>query len=247
MRRISLNLMLAAVTVASIGASPSAAAKSRYGWTPHFNYNRSRYRGASQIPQTPHITRDNYRGGYGRYSWLDFNSMGYFWMGRFRWGMRPIKDPVPISQIGNPAPDDGHAPIFETGNPPSDNGGQNPFEGGNAPPFDCARPGSSAPQGETVVFEPIGDIGKGDFNPGHHEDPASPGGSPFDVSDGPTNGPGLTSPPTGSGSPQSPTIQAGVPEPAAWSMMIAGFGLIGGALRSRRRDAEPTSLRYTAL
>jgi len=28
-----------------------------------------------------------------------------------------------------------------------------------------------------------------------------------------------------------------VPEPASWSMMVAGFGLIGGALRSRKRAA----------
>ncbi len=31
------------------------------------------------------------------------------------------------------------------------------------------------------------------------------------------------------------TAVAGVPEPAAWAMMIAGFGLTGTALRYRRR------------
>ncbi len=28
-----------------------------------------------------------------------------------------------------------------------------------------------------------------------------------------------------------------VPEPASWAMMVGGFSLIGGALRSRRRAA----------
>ena len=32
---------------------------------------------------------------------------------------------------------------------------------------------------------------------------------------------------------------APAPEPATWAMMIAGFGLAGGALRSRRRDPLP--------
>lgn len=32
-------------------------------------------------------------------------------------------------------------------------------------------------------------------------------------------------------------IQA-VPEPATWAMMIAGFGLVGGAMRLRRREGE---------
>jgi len=30
---------------------------------------------------------------------------------------------------------------------------------------------------------------------------------------------------------------AGVPEPAAWSLMLLGFGALGGALRARRREA----------
>ena len=34
------------------------------------------------------------------------------------------------------------------------------------------------------------------------------------------------------------TVRVGdVPEPASWAMMLGGFGLIGGALRSRRRVA----------
>ncbi len=37
------------------------------------------------------------------------------------------------------------------------------------------------------------------------------------------------------GEAQTPT--AGVPEPATWAMMIAGFGLVGASLRRRRRTA----------
>ena len=32
-------------------------------------------------------------------------------------------------------------------------------------------------------------------------------------------------------------FSAGVPEPASWAMMLGGFGLIGGAMRSRRKSA----------
>jgi hypothetical protein len=35
----------------------------------------------------------------------------------------------------------------------------------------------------------------------------------------------------------SGVVRGGVPEPAAWAMMIAGFGLTGAMLRSRRRFA----------
>lgn len=31
------------------------------------------------------------------------------------------------------------------------------------------------------------------------------------------------------------TLQSAVPEPASWAMLIAGFGLIGGAMRRRQR------------
>jgi len=33
----------------------------------------------------------------------------------------------------------------------------------------------------------------------------------------------------------APPVQSAVPEPATWAMMIGGFGLAGGALRSARR------------
>ena len=36
-------------------------------------------------------------------------------------------------------------------------------------------------------------------------------------------------------------ISPAVPEPASWAMMIAGFGLVGGALRTRRRETLVTA------
>lgn len=38
-----------------------------------------------------------------------------------------------------------------------------------------------------------------------------------------------------------PSAPSGVPEPAAWALMLGGFGLMGGALRARRRR---TTVRY---
>lgn len=35
-------------------------------------------------------------------------------------------------------------------------------------------------------------------------------------------------------------LPAAVPEPAAWALMIAGFGLVGGTMRSRRRVTSVT-------
>lgn len=41
--------------------------------------------------------------------------------------------------------------------------------------------------------------------------------------------------------PPPPPPVAVVPEPAAWAMMIAGFALVGGAARFRRRAASPAA------
>ncbi len=41
-----------------------------------------------------------------------------------------------------------------------------------------------------------------------------------------------------SGVTYTPEATAAVPEPAAWTMMIAGFGLVGGMMRFRKRDAK---------
>lgn len=38
----------------------------------------------------------------------------------------------------------------------------------------------------------------------------------------------------------SVSFAGGVPEPAAWSMLIAGFGLVGGTMRRRNAKAVPT-------
>jgi len=35
----------------------------------------------------------------------------------------------------------------------------------------------------------------------------------------------------------SAVAQGGVPEPASWAMMLGGFGLVGGAMRVRRKSA----------
>ncbi len=36
--------------------------------------------------------------------------------------------------------------------------------------------------------------------------------------------------------PDAATFRAIVPEPATWAMMLAGFGLVGVAMRRRRAD-----------
>ena len=38
----------------------------------------------------------------------------------------------------------------------------------------------------------------------------------------------------------APTGVAGVPEPAAWALLIGGFGMVGGMSRSRRRNITAT-------
>lgn len=37
-----------------------------------------------------------------------------------------------------------------------------------------------------------------------------------------------------------PPVTGAVPEPASWAMMISGFGLVGGAMRARRRKGSVT-------
>jgi hypothetical protein len=53
--------------------------------------------------------------------------------------------------------------------------------------------------------------------------------------DGPLHG----KDPAGPGTvPDAPGTVPGVPEPASWSLMIAGFGALGAALRQARRREE---------
>jgi hypothetical protein len=56
-------------------------------------------------------------------------------------------------------------------------------------------------------------------------------------------GGGLSVGPPGDGSAgvllPPPPVGPGVPEPAAWGMMVSGFGLIGVALRMGRRSSAP--------
>lgn len=56
-------------------------------------------------------------------------------------------------------------------------------------------------------------------------------------------GPVIVTPgtPVGPGTPTTPTTP--VPETATWAMMLAGMGLVGGALRRRRRTAAPRRVR----
>jgi hypothetical protein len=68
---------------------------------------------------------------------------------------------------------------------------------------------------------------------------ATPGGESifWDESDGPSAAEQTGTGPTGSHDFRILGTTGAVPEPANWAMMIAGFGLIGGALRSRRMGA----------
>jgi hypothetical protein len=50
------------------------------------------------------------------------------------------------------------------------------------------------------------------------------------------NGPDLTNGPIG-----DPPLTSPVPEPATWTMLILGFGLVGSALRAQRRKTGPAS------
>jgi hypothetical protein len=88
---------------------------------------------------------------------------------------------------------------------------------------------------ETFVFTNVSAAVGGQPTP-----PGTPG-SPGPTSPGPTGGtpsgpPGPTGPgstPPGPNPPGPPTPSPGVPEPASWTMMLVGFGALGGVLRRR--------------
>lgn len=56
-----------------------------------------------------------------------------------------------------------------------------------------------------------------------------------------------TTPTTPVVTPTSPPVVASVPEPETWFTMLFGFGVIGGALRVRRRQAIGTLARATSV
>jgi len=141
-------------------------------------------------------------------------------------------------QGGAPAPgQNGPGVVFF--NPPPENGHSGSF--GGLPPPGPASEGSPPNWGnEGTNIEPIADIEKVDLPP-PHQGPSGPGSNPFDAPGAPPQDQGPTSGPTNPGNPgtpSSPVVNTAVPEPAAWLMMIAGFGLMGGALRSQRINAK---------
>jgi hypothetical protein len=85
----------------------------------------------------------------------------------------------------------------------------------------------------TVSAYVLGEFGGSGFLSGYQEGPAS-----VTLSFTQTGVNGATSGSFSLASPPAP-IPA-VPEPAIWAMMIVGFGLIGGAMRYRRRSATVT-------
>ena len=72
--------------------------------------------------------------------------------------------------------------------------------------------------------------------------PASGGGGPPILSEIPSPGGGVgggvVAPPpiVTQVVPPPPASTSGVPEPASWAMMLAGFAMLGGALRRQKRD-----------
>lgn len=91
-----------------------------------------------------------------------------------------------------------------------------------------ARPVATLTPTQARTLQPgsVGGVGAPMFAgaPGATPQPGAPGaGKPTDLPEGP---------------PLAPPPAPVVPEPAAWALLIAGFGLLGGALRLRRRQAR---------
>ena len=94
----------------------------------------------------------------------------------------------------------------------STSGGDSGANGGGSP-GSIGDTGHSGTTGGTENPPPLDTILPTDPGSGDHPGSASTGGSTATQPDGP----------------------AAAPEPASWMMMLAGFGLVGGAMRSRRR------------
>lgn len=94
----------------------------------------------------------------------------------------------------------------------STSGGDSGANGGGSP-GSIGDTGHFGTTGGTENPPPLDTILPTDSSSGDHPGSASTGGSTATQPDGP----------------------AAAPEPASWMMMLAGFGLVGGAMRSRRR------------
>jgi|GEM_PF-6811480 len=147
------------------------------------------------------------------------------------------KSPLPPQGSG-PAPGQNGPGVVFFNPPPQETGHSGSF--GSAPPAGLWVSGFSGNWGSgNSGIEPIADLGKDDLPPPDQGGTPGPDGNPFNPpftpphDQGPASGPNNPSNP----GPSQPGIPTPVPEPAAWMMMIAGFGVIGSALRSRRAKA----------
>lgn len=123
---------------------------------------------------------------------------------------------------GGTAPE-GPIPGFAPGGVPSD------VFPPAVPQLAVAGPGGDIPTGFGFPTTPIPGAGGGTFFV-----PGGGGGGGGGTGITPEPGPGTPTPvPTG----PVPGPVAPVPEPGTWLMLIAGFGMIGGAMRRRRRFA----------
>jgi len=137
-------------------------------------------------------------------------------------------------QGSGPAPGQDGPGVAFFNPPPPENGHSGPF--GGTPPAGVVSSGFSSNWGSgDGGIEPIADLGNDDLPPPGQGGTPGPDGNPFSPPNdqGPASGPNNPSNP----GPSQPGIPTPVPEPAAWMMMIAGFGVIGSALRSRRAKA----------
>ncbi|MCG2842789.1 FecR domain-containing protein [Sandaracinobacter sp. RS1-74] len=136
-------------------------------------------------------------------------------------GVIPGNNGLPGDENGAGPGDDGQPGNGDGGNP----GNGTPGNGDDGNPANPG-PGNGGNPGDG------GDNGGGEDDDGIiviPVDPAPPTQPPGDNDDG--KGPDEKPVPGGNG---NGTVPAAVPEPATWAMMIAGFGLVGWAVRRRR-------------
>ena len=97
----------------------------------------------------------------------------------------------------------------------------------------CCSLAVSTPVSAATVFDPVGD-----FLPSTGADPLGYGFNLWPRTDlTPTNLPAISD-----FAPENALLNpSAVPEPSTWLMLLAGFGLIGSALRSARRQKQALS------